>query len=107
MVKDLLLQLFVRRKGKVTAVSNTRDGLKALVKNKFNLVVADLNTFPLDPSKIIPKIKKIDPNLPVALVNAEAKGASSRALKKLGADLVIGKPLEMDRIVSRVSYVLR
>jgi len=107
MVKDLLLQLFVRRKGKLTAVSNTRDGIKALRKNKFNLVIADLNTFSLEPSKIIPKIKKIDPNLPVALVNAESKGKSSRALKRLGADLVIGKPLEMDRIVSRVSYVLR
>jgi PAS domain S-box-containing protein len=107
MVKDLLLQLFVRRKGRVTAVSNSKDGLKALRKNKFNLVIADLNTFPHDPSKIIPKIKKIDPNLPVALVNAESKGKSSRALKKLGADLVIGKPLEMDRIVSRVSCVLR
>jgi PAS domain S-box-containing protein len=107
MVKDLLLQLFVRRKGKVTAVSNTRDGLKALRKNKFDLVVADLNTFPLDPSKIIPKIKKIDPDLPIALVNAGSKSTSSRVLKKLGADLVIGKPLEMDRIVSRVSHVLR
>jgi PAS domain S-box-containing protein len=107
MVKDLLLQLFVRRNGKVTAVSNTRDGLKALRKTRFNLVIADLNTLPLDPSKTIPKIKKIDPSVPVALVNAESKGTSSRALKKLGADLVIGKPLEMDRIVSRVSYVLR
>ena len=107
MVKDLLLQLFIRRKGKVAAVSNTRDGLKTLRKNRFDLVVADLNMLPLDPSKIIAKIKKIDPEVLVALVNADSKGKSPRALKKLGADLVISKPLEMDRIISRVSTILR
>ena len=107
MVKDLLLQLFVRKKGKVAAVSNTKDGLKALRKNRFDLVIADLDTLPLDSSKIIPRIKKIDPKVPIALVNAGSRGTSSRALKKLGADLIIGRPLEMDRIVSRVSHVLR
>jgi nitrogen-specific signal transduction histidine kinase/CheY-like chemotaxis protein len=107
MVKDLLSQIFVSKGGKVTSVSTGMEGLKSLKKNKFDLVIADQNTPYLELSKIIARIKKIDRALPIALVNAdEEKGKSVYSLKALGADLVIGKPLDADRILSLVSKAL-
>ncbi len=47
----------------------------------------------------------MDKALPIALVNA-GKKRSSRTLKGLGADLVIERPLDMDRISSLVSQAI-
>jgi nitrogen-specific signal transduction histidine kinase/CheY-like chemotaxis protein len=107
MVKDLLSQIFVSKGGKVTSVSTGMVGLKLLNKNKFDLVIADKNTPYLELSKIIARIKKIDRALPIALVNAdEEKGSALNSLKALGADLLIGRPLDADRILSVVSKAL-
>jgi hypothetical protein len=61
----------------------------------------------LEPTKIIPKIKELDRNLPIVMVNSEKEGKSLDALKKLGADLVVGRPLEMDRIFSFFTAALK
>lgn len=107
MVNDLLSQIFVSKGGKVTSASTGVAGFKLLKKNKFDLVIADKNTPYLELSKIIPKMKKIDRTLPIALVNAdEERGKSLDSLKALGADLVIGRPLDADRILSLVSKTL-
>ena len=105
-VKDILAPLFVSKGGKVTVVSTAGKGLKVLRKHKFDLAIADLNTPAIEPIKIIPKIKKTNQSLPLALVNAEKGGKSSHAFEKMGADLIISKPLDMDRVVSLVSGLL-
>ncbi len=105
-VKDLLSQLLVSKGGRVTTVSTGMECLKLLRKNKFDLVIADLDTADLNAPAIIPKIRNMDKNLAVTLVNAVEEKGRSRALKKIGADLVIGRPLDMDRTLSLISGVL-
>ena len=105
-VKDLLAQLLVSKGGRVTNVSTGMECLKLLKKNRFDLVIADLDTPNLDAPVIIPKIKNMDKSLAVTLVNALEKKDRSRTLKKMGADLVIGRPLDMDRAISLISGVL-
>jgi PAS domain S-box-containing protein len=105
-VKDLLSQLLVSKGGRVTTVSSVMECLKLLKKNRFDLVIADLDTPNLDAPVIIPKIKNMDKSLAVTLVNALEEKGRSRALKKMGADLVIGRPLDMDRALSLISGVL-
>ncbi len=105
-VKDLLAQLLVSKGGRVTAVSTGMECLKLLRKNRFDLVIADQDTPYLDAPVIIPKIKTMDKNLAVTLVNAIEEKGRSRALNKMGADLVIGKPLDMDKTLSLISGVL-
>ncbi len=100
MVKDLLLQLFVSKGAKVTATSNVREGFKLLKKNRFDLVIADPETPYLELSSVIPRIKEIHKDLPVVLVNAPHRG------KRVGADLVIGRPMDMDKTLSLVSDLL-
>jgi two-component system, cell cycle sensor histidine kinase and response regulator CckA len=105
-VKDLLSQLLVSKGGRVTTVSTGMECLKLLRKNRFDLVIADLDTADLNAPVIIPKIRNMDKSLAVTLVNAVEEEGHSRALKKMGADLVIGRPLDMDRALSLISGVL-
>jgi nitrogen-specific signal transduction histidine kinase/CheY-like chemotaxis protein len=100
MVKDLLSKLFESKGGKIISTSSSREGLRLLQKRRFDLVIADPNTPYLKLSEVIPLIRAIRKDLPVALVNAPSKG------KTEGADLVIGRPLDMDKTLSMVSALL-
>jgi len=105
-VKDLLSQLLVSKGGRVTTVSTGMGCMKLLRKNRFDLVIADLDAAYLNAPVIIPKIKNMDKSLAVTLVNAVEEKGRSHTLKKMGADLVIGRPLDMDRTLSLISGVL-
>ena len=76
-----------------------------LGKNSFDLVIADLDNAYLNAPVLIPKIKNMDKRLAITLVNADEAKERSRAIKKIGADLIIGKPLDMDRALSLISGV--
>jgi len=99
MVKDILSQLLVNKGGKVTTAYADIGWVKLLGKKKFDLVIADLNMSNLRSSKMISKIKKMHRDRPIILVNAEEG-------EEFGADLVIGRPLQMDRVLSLISEVL-
>jgi PAS domain S-box-containing protein len=105
-VKDLLSQLLVSKGGRVTTVSTGMECMKLLRKNRFDLVIADLDAAYLNAPVIIPKIKNMDKSLAVTLVNAVEEKGRFHTLKKMGADLVIGRPLDMDRTLSLISGVL-
>jgi DNA-binding NtrC family response regulator len=98
-VRDLLSQLFVSKGGKVRTAATDMEGLKLLKKNKFDLVIADPGTLSSDPAEVISRMKRMGRQLPVALVNASSD-------RKFGADLVVGRPLDVDRILPLVSQVL-
>jgi len=98
-IMDLIYQLLVSKAGKVTAVQTAGESLKQLRKKKFDLVIADMNTLSLQPSKILARIKKIDKTLPVVLVNAEKK-------EEQGAGMIMGRPFETDKFLSLVSKAL-
>lgn len=104
--EDLLCQLFISKGGKITSASSGAEGLKLLKKNKFDLVIVDLNAPYNEYSKIIATIKKIERGLPVALVAGDDKKRPLQALKKLGVDLIIGRPLEMDSTLTLISQAL-
>ena len=99
MVRDILSQLLVNKGGKVTTAYADIEWVKLLGKKKYDLVIADLNMSNLRSSKMISKIKKMHRDRPIILVNAEEG-------EEFGADLVIGKPLQMDRVLSLISEVL-
>ena len=104
--EDLLCQLFISKGGKITSALSGAEGLKLLKKNKFDLVIVDLNAPYDEYSTIIATIKKIEKDLPVALVAGDDKKRSLQALKKFGVDLIIGRPLEIDSTLNRISQAL-
>jgi PAS domain S-box-containing protein len=105
-VKDLLSQLLVSKGGKVTNVSTGMECLKLFRKHKFDLVIVDLDTPYINLNVIIPKIRNIEKNLAIVVVNAGEEKVPPRTVKKMGVDLVIGRPLNMDRALSHIAGVL-
>ncbi|MBW1900723.1 MAG: PAS domain S-box protein [Deltaproteobacteria bacterium] len=103
---DLLTQEFVSKGGKVTTVYSCMEGLKLLRRKIFDLIVTDIDTPDFEVANIVDKIKKIKRGVPIVLLNAGENGRPTNTLKKLGADLIIERPLEMGRITSLISETI-
>jgi len=96
--------LLASRGGKVTAVSNGREGVLFLKKDPFDLVLADVNTLRPQARKVLPKIKELGCGIPIVLVNADAADEKTvRRMTHLGADLIIPSPLDLDKTLFLVS----
>jgi len=103
---DVLIQTLVSKGGKVTASCACVEGLKLLRRRKFDLVVADIDTPDFEITGIVQKIKQMDKCLPVALVNTGESGRSFQELQALEADLMINRPMEMNRVLTLVSKIM-
>jgi PAS domain S-box-containing protein len=105
-VIDILYQLLTS-KGSTSAIASSRyESLKLLRGNKFDLVIADQNAPHIETSKMIREIKRLHPDLPVALINARGNPETRDVSIKIGADLTIGRPLDIDRLLSLLSNLL-
>lgn len=105
-VIDILYQFLTSKGSTSTIASSHYETFKLLMNNKFDLVIADQNAPDIETSKIIREIKELQPDLPVALINARGNPGTRDAPIKMGADLAIGRPLDMDRLLSLLSSLL-
>ncbi|MCP4669441.1 MAG: PAS domain S-box protein [Deltaproteobacteria bacterium] len=105
-VKDLFSQLFKSKGGKVTTAFTGAEALKILRKKRFDLVAADMPALRMKPAIIIRKIKGIARGLPVVLIQSRKEKNPPKAFEHTGADLVIGLPLDLDRIPRLISRIL-
>ena len=106
MVKDLFSQSLVSKGGAVTSVTGSAGGVKALKKNSFDLVVVGPALAPGEDKTLIRRIKTLRPSLPVALLDGSGRRCSPGALRAVGADLIIGRPFEMNTVLSLVSEAI-
>jgi len=101
-VKELLSQSFLNKGARVSSVTNIRDCLHYLRKDKFSVLIADCAVsgpnVPLE--ELIRKVKETEQGPSVVVVNVEPGGEIP------GADLSISRPLALDKIVSQVSEVI-
>ncbi|MCJ7685820.1 MAG: ATP-binding protein, partial [Desulfobacteraceae bacterium] len=105
-VIDILYQLLTSKGSTSTLASSRHETLKLLRGNKFDLVIADQNTLNIETSETIREIKRLQPDLPVALINAQGNPGSRNVPTKMGADLAVGRPLDIDRLLSLLSSLL-
>ena len=102
---DLLIQMFLMKGGKILSAYSCSEGLKLLRKKKFDLVVADIDTLDFQIVGIVPKIRRMKTEIPIALVNAMGNG-NSKILEKMDVDLVIERPMEMDNVAFLISEIM-
>ncbi len=105
-VIDILYQLLTSKGSTSTIAFSHYETFKLLRGNKFDLVIADQNARDIETSKIIREIKRLQPDLPVALINARGNPGTRDVPIKMGADLTIGRPLDIDRLLSLLSSLL-
>ena len=103
---DLLTQMFVVKGGRVFSAYSCSEGIKLLRKKDFDLVVADIDTLDFELSGIVPVVRKMNKDLPIALVNSGKNERSSQIAGKVDADLMIDRPMEMDRIATLISEAM-
>jgi DNA-binding NtrC family response regulator len=107
MVSELLSQVFVSRGHKGVMVSSGSEGLQKLRKKKFDLVLADSAAADMGRAGLVQKIKEMKRELSFVLMTERATGKRSGATKKSAFDLIITKPLDMDKVVRQVEDLLR
>jgi CheY-like chemotaxis protein len=105
-VEDLLSRLFRSGGAKVTGVSSHVSGMNLMKKTPFDLIILDMSTPYLRIGKVIEKIKGLEPDLPVAVINTRRKSLTESDLKRMGANLVIHRPLNLDQVLAMTINVL-
>ena len=106
MIRELLSQLLENKGCKVVTASSTGEGLNRLKRRKFDLVIANGAIDGVDGGVLVKKIRKMKRVQNVALIAPGRSSASSKSLSGSGADLIIEKPIDMNRVMKQISRVL-
>jgi len=107
MMKNLLIQLFASKGGKVTAASTPREGLHSVKRGNFDLVLVDLDTPNLDMARLIVQLKKMSPRLAVGLIKSAREGSSFKEWDHRGVDFLIDRPVDLDKILILACQALK
>ena len=103
---DILHTLFADRGVTVTVTSSYGEGLRLLRDTRIDLTIADQNAFSPYTDRITRRMKALRPELPVVLINARGTSGSRGMQGKGVADLVVGRPLDVDRFLLQVSGLM-
>jgi PAS domain S-box-containing protein len=106
-VGELLSKVLVSRGHKVVMASSGSEGLQKLKKKKFDLVLADSAAADMGKGAFIQKINKMNEGLPFVLMKGQTVGEEPGVTGKSAFDLIIRKPLDMDKVVGQVEGLLR
>jgi PAS domain S-box-containing protein len=103
---DIFYTLFADRCEGVTVTSSYKEGFRLLKDMQIDLIIADQEAFRIDMSKIIGGMKGLRPEVPVVLINAGVTPGLRRTGGKPGADLIVSRPLDVDKFVSQVAVLM-
>ncbi len=105
-IRELLSQLLTNKGCRTDTASNGLEGLGKLKKKKFNLVIADAGTPDVNGDAFVGRSRKIDRKLAVALITGNEGIDSLDHAGESAADLVITKPIDVNKVVRQVSELL-
>ena len=97
----------LQREGyQVKAVENGAAALQSLGKESFDLVLLDYRLPDTNGIELLPKIRSLQPDLPVVMITAHSSVDHAVAAMKAGAIDYLAKPFRNEDIVLRVDRVL-
>ena len=105
-LSELLSQLFLSKGLRVVTAASSAEGLNKLKRKKFDMVLVDSGRPDIHRELFIQKIKKMTPEPSIAIITENETGDKLNQIKNWAVDLIITKPLEMNRVVNQVSEVL-
>jgi len=106
MLRQLLSQLLGSKGCRVVSALSGLEGLNKLKKKKFDMVIADSGTPGAKGKAFVQRIRKINRDLSVALITEHETRDKTSLSEELGADLIISKPIDMNKVVNRIGEVL-
>ena len=106
-VSELLSRVLVSKGHKVVTVSSGSEALQKLRKKKFDLILADSAAADMGRAALIQNIIKMKKELSLVLIQGQRVGEKSGAARRSAFDLIIRKPLDMDKVVGQIEDLLR
>jgi len=105
-IRELLSQLLINKGCRVDTAGSGMEGLGKLKKGKFDLVIADTGIPDVGGNIFLKKSRKINRKLSIVLITGYEGDDSLDHIEEEAVDLVLMKPIDVNRAVKQVSEVL-
>jgi len=106
-IRTLLSEVLNIAGFQVTMAADGLDALNLIRKNKFDLILLDVNLPKVDGFAILEKIRASAPTQPIIMISARTEKDDVTHGLRLGADDYIRKPFSVEELVLRVENRLR
>lgn len=104
---NVLSKRMTRRRIDVTVALSGSEGIQALRKHDFDVVVLDLKMEDMDGIEVLKIFKKMDPNMPVIMLTGHGSEKAAKEGMALGAFDYLTKPCELEELVDRIKQAAR
>jgi CheY-like chemotaxis protein len=104
--RELLSQLLQTRGFLVDGAVSIPEGLKKLKRKQFDFILADVQSADVHGGTVIRKIKGLAPGVSIATLGAYRDGDTRPGSQGPVVDLVITRPIDMNRAIEQISEVL-
>ena len=105
-MRSLLRDFFVEEGVETDSVSNGYDALGVLTKQIFDLVVTDIRMRGLTGLDILPRIKKIQPEVAIIVITAFGTEEVRRKAFERGANAYLEKPIHFQELRGLIHNVV-
>ncbi len=101
------LQLFLEEEGcSIVALESAEEGLDKIIKNNFDVVIADYCLPGMNGLRFIRRVKALQPNSVQILITAYRDKKVREEAKQIGVHDLIDKPISAETIESSLSHIL-
>ncbi len=98
-IRRLLADILTSAGHQVTDVCSGSEAAAIFKKDNFDLVLTDLEMPEMSGWEIARSLKKLDPNLMIALITGWGETIDRAQLQEGGIDTIVTKPFRMDQIL--------
>ena len=106
-IRGLIAEVLAIAGFEVTIATDGLDGLNKIRKQKFDLIILDVNLPKLDGFAILEKVRESAPTQPIIMISARTEKDDVTHGLRLGADDYVRKPFSVEELVLRVENRLR
>ena len=106
MFGEVIGQMLVEGGHRATVVNATSEALAVIEKGRYDILITDLAMPGMSGCELARAARKADPDLAVVLMTGFDSVDDRREIETSGIDLVLGKPIQHDRLLEAVSEAL-
>lgn len=105
-IRSTLTEILEFEKFKVDAAEDGAEGLKAIEKGQYDLVLCDIKMPKMDGIEVLEKSLQQKPDLPIVMISGHGTIETAVEAIKMGAFDFIAKPLDLNRLLVTVRNAL-
>ena len=105
-IRNSLKEILEYEKLKVSEATNGIEGLEAIKKSDFDLILCDIKMPEMDGIELLSKIQELKPEIPVIMISGHGNVETAVDSLKKGAYDFIEKPIDLNRLLVTVRNAL-